>query len=318
MIKRKWYAGAVAAVTFTFFFSLELGMFLGGGLGFGVLIASAFGSAAVAALVSLVFYAVYRWRAALVEYTPSKRFLKVVGIPTAAYAVIFIAIGASIGSNANEAKVAAATAHQQQIEAQARAASAVAEQKRIAALSPEERLELTEKPVIDTANGLVHAASTSDHTYQSRGVGWDDFKKKLATIAKTSPHYGEAQSLLASMVAEDKVTAAQMAKETAEKKRKDVELAKAQEPLEIAARKAYATKLEQQFLEQRMDTTVRATGNKSTNLSIKWVLASRVTAHDLANAGLIDQAKLLGFKSVVFFNGFESELGERWSWDLSK
>ena len=120
------------------------------------------------------------------------------------------------------------------------------------------------------------------------------------------------------MVVEDRKFAAEELRETSEAKKKAADLTKVQEPLEIAARKAYATTLEQQFLEQRMDTTVLATGSKSTNLSIKWVLASRVTAHDLANAGLLNQAKHLGFKSVVFFNGFDSELGERWSWDLTK
>ena len=318
MIKRKWYAGAAAAVTFTFFFSIELGMFFGGGLGFGLLLGCAFASAAVAALVGLIFYSVYRWHAAQVEYTPTKRFMKVVGIPTAAYAVIFIAVGASIGSSTKDAKASASAARQQQIETQARVASAVAEQKRIAALPPQERQELVERPIIDSATAQVNAASASDHSAPARRAGWDDSKKKLATLTKASPHYAEAQTLLASMAVEDKKFATVAFKEAADAKKQAADLSKAQEPLEIAARKAYATNLEKQFLEQRMDTTVRANGSKSTALSIKWVLASRVTAHDLANAGLIDQAKALGFKSVVFFNGFDSELGERWSWDLTK
>lgn len=315
MIKRKWVAGAATGVAFVLFFIPELALTLGGNaFGAGFFVGSALVCGLLAAGVGAIVYAVYRWKAAFVEYKPTPAFYKVVGIPTAAYSVLIFAVCFFAAKSTDITASERAVAQQQIAQQRAKAASDAAERARIAALPPEERQALADAATVAGAHRLVDVQTNADAKSQARGTDWESTRTSLTSIKKASPQYVDAQTLLAAMSADDKKLSDGRRQLADDAKR----LAAAQEPLEIAARKEYAKKLEQQFLEQRMDTTVTATGTKATTLSIKWVLASRVSAHDLANAGLVDQAKSLGFKSVVFFNGFESELAERWVWDLTK
>ncbi|MFL6628248.1 MAG: hypothetical protein ACJ8G1_17530 [Vitreoscilla sp.] len=315
MIKRQWYAGAVFAILFVTGFSQGLGRFLQGSGLMGLLeslLTSAFGSAIFAGL----FYAIYRWRSAFVVYKPTRRFMWVVGTPL----VLFGLIGLTAGDGNKPQAVQLASSRDPlpapTAEEKAKAASAVAEINRQAAMSPEERQQAQEQWVVGEAKKLVAAQNPASPADQTRDSVWDATRERLKTFNRASANYKDAQSVLASMAAADKKMAEGKRQKEAEDKKQAAALAKTLEPLQIAARKEFATKLEQQFLEQRMDTTVTAIGNKSTTLSIKWVLASRVAANDLSKSGVIDQARELGFKSVHFFNGFESELAEGWTWKL--
>ena len=316
MIKRKWVAGAWFAVVCMATFSMALGMLISGSLGIGSFIGMVIVGAMPATFVAVIVWFGYRWKAALVEYKPTRPFLWWTGAPIAIYAVIGLSIG--VGTDHHQAKTTVASAATSDplppptSEEKAKAASAVAEISRVAALSPEDRQREQEKTFIDGAQKLVDAQTAQDAANQTRGSDWENTKTKLKAISKSSANSSQAQALLVAMAADDK----KMADGIHQKLVDEEKQAAALEPLQIAARKAFANKLEQTFLEQRMDTTVTATGPKNTNLSIKWVLATRVTANDLGKSGVLDQARGLGFKTVRFFNGFESELAEGYTWKL--
>jgi len=330
MNKRQWYSRAFAVVAFTIFFAPELGMTLSGAMGIGFLITSAVICGLFAAGVGAVVHFVYRWKSALVEYKPTPTFYKGFGIPTGAYAALIVVVCFFAGRQSTEDAERRAIAKKQIAEQQARAASAAAEKARIAAMSPEERQAHDETETINSGKEMVRVETAGSDHVQTRPPAWEEMRKKLTEIGISSQRHDAAQAVLASMDADDKHLAELKVKEAAEAKQREADakkaeaeqkkqaaaLAKSLEPMQIAARKEFAAKLEQQFLEKRMDTTVTANGPKSTNLSIKWVLASRVTANDLTKSPLMDEARELGFKTVHFFNGFESSLAEDWSWKL--
>jgi hypothetical protein len=127
---------------------------------------------------------------------------------------------------------------------------------------------------------------------------WANSKTRLAAIEKGAPEYVKAQALLVAMAAQDK---------------RDAEFTAALESkLRIANRKNFAEKLEQSFLDMRMDADVSAVGPGFTKLRIRYALVTKVTANDLTKSGVIDQAQEAGFKKVEFTDGHYSA----WTWDL--
>ena len=343
MTRRRWLAKFVAVAIFMLLFAPGLGRALSGATSLAALAVLVLIGGVAAGIAYGIVMTVYDnrsahsfWRPAPVHVT---LFLLPVGLYTAVVGTSAFDSGqASVttakAQAAEETRVAKLKADAASVAAE-QARTAAAEKARIAAMSPEERRARDEAILLESANEMVRVEANDSKHIQASLAGWVDMEKKLAAIAGDSPRHSAAQSLLATMSAEDerladeKLAVAKRIEEErkqqlaeakareAEENRQAATLAKSLEPQQIAKRKEFATKLEQAFLEDyRMDTTVRATGPKSTALSIKWALVSRVQANDLSKTGLLDKARELGFTSVRFFNGFESELAEGYTWKL--
>lgn len=129
---------------------------------------------------------------------------------------------------------------------------------------------------------------------------WIDIRTRLGLISEGQPEFAQAQALLHRM--------------DLFQKQGEADGAKWEAKLKIVSRKDYAKKLEQGFIEQRMNADVTATGKENQVLSIKYALASKVMAHDLTTSGLIGKAKTQGFRKVVLTDGYNFN----WEWDLTK
>lgn len=71
------------------------------------------------------------------------------------------------------------------------------------------------------------------------------------------------------------------------------------------ARKAFVSNLEERMLSNGMSATVTAEGKDARLLRIKFVLASKAFAYQVANrTDLVDRAFALGFQRVTFDDGF--------------
>ncbi|WP_157139464.1 hypothetical protein [Achromobacter piechaudii] len=127
---------------------------------------------------------------------------------------------------------------------------------------------------------------------------WANAKRSLGSIEKSSPEYSKAQALLKAMATHDKKNAEFLAAYEAKAK--------------IDSRKKFATRLEQAFLDTRMNVDVSTSGTQHTVLRIEYVLASKVTANDLAKSGIVAEARSAGFKKVLFTDGYD----KTWTWKL--
>ena len=87
---------------------------------------------------------------------------------------------------------------------------------------------------------------------------------------------------------------------------------------DIAARKAYASTLENNMLDRGVNMTITAIGKGATTLRLEYVLTSKVAAHALGkNDQFWTEVRGFGFKKVLMTNGFESSLGETWTWKVN-
>ncbi len=76
---------------------------------------------------------------------------------------------------------------------------------------------------------------------------------------------------------------------------------------DFQSRADYAATLENRYLKNGMDFTVRANGDKKTTLTLSYVLMSRPTVYNLVNdLVFIPSLADLGFKIVVFTDGYNS------------
>jgi hypothetical protein len=128
---------------------------------------------------------------------------------------------------------------------------------------------------------------------------WDSTRQRLNLVKPEQPEYPKAQQMLKAMAASDKRKAAADAKKEAAEAVKD--------------RKAFAKRLEENFLEQRINADVTVSGRDNTTLTIRWALASKVTARDLDKSGIVDQAGKAGFKKIWYTDGFNFTVG--WGFD---
>jgi hypothetical protein len=81
-----------------------------------------------------------------------------------------------------------------------------------------------------------------------------------------------------------------------------------------AARIEFAKTVENQMLDQGWDFEVTTAGVRHTTLKMKWVLASKVIAHQLSEKrDLFETARQLGFERMELTDGFE----ETWTWRLA-
>lgn len=80
-------------------------------------------------------------------------------------------------------------------------------------------------------------------------------------------------------------------------------------------RQSYASTLEQTYLKNGMDVTVRTSGAKGSTLTIKYMLLGRPDVYQLVNDdSFLPTLKGLGFRRVVFTDGYDAT----WSYDIVK
>lgn len=76
----------------------------------------------------------------------------------------------------------------------------------------------------------------------------------------------------------------------------------------------YAKMVEERFLDGGMDVRVEAVGKQEDTLRFTWILANRVTVHDMHKRLDFDDLRTWGFRRVELTDGYDSS----WHWDLSK
>lgn len=87
--------------------------------------------------------------------------------------------------------------------------------------------------------------------------------------------------------------------------------------LQQQTRTMYASSIEESFVKNGLDISVKATGRESKQLRMIYALMSKPLVYKFQNDMKIEkQATVMGFSKLVFTNGFESELGQTWTIDL--
>jgi hypothetical protein len=82
-------------------------------------------------------------------------------------------------------------------------------------------------------------------------------------------------------------------------------------------RDMYASTVEEIFIKNGIDARVRASGSVKERLTVTYVLMSQPLVYRFQNEMHLDeQARKMGFKKLVLSNGFESDLGKTWTFDL--
>lgn len=86
---------------------------------------------------------------------------------------------------------------------------------------------------------------------------------------------------------------------------------------EVTLRNAYASSVENIFMQTGMDMRVKAVGSANKTLRLTYALMSKPLVYKFQNEIKLDeQAKAAGFIKLVFTNGFENSLGQTWTVDL--
>lgn len=84
-------------------------------------------------------------------------------------------------------------------------------------------------------------------------------------------------------------------------------------------RQMYASSVEEIFMKTGIDARVSAIGSEKRQLKISYALMSQPLVYKFQNEIKIsDQARTLGFSSIVYTNGFDSSLGKTWTVEISK
>jgi hypothetical protein len=76
----------------------------------------------------------------------------------------------------------------------------------------------------------------------------------------------------------------------------------------LATRENFANRLERAFLEQNMDTTISVSGENNEILTINYIFAGRVFAHNFNKSSMSQVVKDAGFKEVVFENDYSDDI----------
>lgn len=108
------------------------------------------------------------------------------------------------------------------------------------------------------------------------------------------------------------------AKIIAAKKKTDREALAKSESDGIAERKKFARSLENSYLDHGFNMDVTTQGAKAEVLRMKYALTSKVLARQITTGEVLAKCRAMGFRKVVLTNGFESDLGETYFWDLNK
>ena len=127
--------------------------------------------------------------------------------------------------------------------------------------------------------------------------------KHIAAIRKNSAIYKQAEQTR-------RTFEQAKLKHDAEESKKE---ALAEAVTKVALRVSCAKLIENELLDQGMNVDVSATGKNQTVLRIKWILASKVLAHQLTKEqGFFASARKAGFKRVEITDGYD----ETWWWKL--
>jgi ribosomal protein L32 len=81
-------------------------------------------------------------------------------------------------------------------------------------------------------------------------------------------------------------------------------------------RKSFAHQFDRKMFEARIESTTRTYGPEDTALLITDSLAGQVRARKIVNALDFELLNKLGFKKVVYTNGFEGEIGTTFTWGI--
>ena len=178
-------------------------------------------------------------------------------------------------------------------------AAAEKEQKRLqetafTSLSPKEHL--------DKARVLLKVGSPQ--------TSIDEGMKHLRAVSSSAPEFLDAKHLRQEYEAARKKHDDEQARvQTAEARKHAVEEA----ALNRALRDSMAQTLENKLLDEGYNVDVKAIGNDHTTLHIKWILVSKVLAHQLSQEGsFFSNARAVGFKRVEITDGYD----ETWYWKL--
>ena len=161
---------------------------------------------------------------------------------------------------------------------------------------------LTPKQHLDKARTLL-----TDEAPQS---SVDEAVQHLNAISTSSPEHVDAQRLRQQYEVEKKKREAEQARiETVNAKKQAIE----QAATDRAARDAMAKTLEDKLLDEGYNVDVKAIGKDHTVLHLRWILVSKVLAHQLSEEGsFFSSARSVGFKKVEITDGYD----ETWYWKL--
>lgn len=88
--------------------------------------------------------------------------------------------------------------------------------------------------------------------------------------------------------------------------------------MESTLRDTYASSIEEIFVKNGMDIRVNAVSDGKKTLRLKYALMSQPLIYKFQNEIHLDtQAKAIGFKKIIYTNGFESDLGSTWTVKLN-
>jgi len=87
--------------------------------------------------------------------------------------------------------------------------------------------------------------------------------------------------------------------------------------MENTLRYAFASSLEESFMQGGLDIRTSVVGKTKKILQIKYALMSNPLSYKLHNESNVGEyAKSYGFKKVIYTNGFESDFGYTWTYTL--
>jgi hypothetical protein len=121
------------------------------------------------------------------------------------------------------------------------------------------------------------------------------YEDAIIALKKITKDYTEYKKVTSYMAMNKRKLASQIA---SEKRRASV----------LATRENFANRLERAFLEQNMDTTISVSGENNEILTINYIFAGRVFAHNFNKSSMSQVVKNAGFKEVVFENDYSDDV----------
>ena len=121
------------------------------------------------------------------------------------------------------------------------------------------------------------------------------YEDAIIALKKITKAYAEYKKVTSYMAMNKRKLAYQIA---SEKRRASV----------LATRENFANRLERAFLEQNMDTTISVSGENNEILTINYIFAGRVFAHNFNKSSMSQVVKNAGFKEVVFENDYSDDV----------
>ncbi|MBL0231592.1 MAG: hypothetical protein IPP76_12660 [Moraxellaceae bacterium] len=133
----------------------------------------------------------------------------------------------------------------------------------------------------------------------------------LSKMPENSKEYSEAKTILKEIEPLSKKIVENYDKEQKEKNEAQVKI---NAVLAEENRVKFAQKAEYSFLDNRLNVTVTTLGKKQTTLKLKYSLMNKVFIHEVMKSDFTNNAKKVGFKSIIFTNGYD----DTWTLSLDK